>query len=81
MSDAEIRQQALHLSDTERELLAIELLGSLEPAEAAEAVQAAWHDEILSRSDALHAGQIQPLNADESLARVRERFGARDRTS
>jgi putative addiction module component (TIGR02574 family) len=76
---AELRQQVLHLSDSERELLAIELLGSLEPGHATEAVQAAWSAEIMSRSDALHAGTVQTLDAEESLALLRQRLAARIR--
>lgn len=74
MSIDELRTQALLLSAEERELLAVELFGSLASSDMQTEVDEEWAAEILARSDALRAGHAAATDADESLARVRARL-------
>ena len=57
MTVEEVRTQALRLSPEDREVLAFELLSSLDSPEAQSEIDAAWAEEILARSDAYRAGK------------------------
>lgn len=71
MTIDEIRMQALQLPADERELLAVELFGSLSGGETQAEIEAEWSEEIMARSDAYRAGTTQAFDAQESLERVR----------
>jgi putative addiction module component (TIGR02574 family) len=74
MTVDEIRSQALQLPVEERELLAVTLLGSLADSDEQAAIDAEWAREIQSRSNAYRTGKTETLDADESLARVRQQL-------
>ena len=70
----QIRDQALRLPAEDRALLARDLLESLEPHEAPEAVEAAWLEEIEARAEAHAAGQMAADDWQPSLERARQRL-------
>ena len=78
MTIDEIRMLALNLSREERELLGVELLSTLAPVEDQEAIDAAWNDEILARSDACRSGRVQTLDAAGTVDRLRQRLATRN---
>lgn len=74
MTIDEIRSQALSLPPQERELLAINLFGSLSLEECQIEIDGIWEAEIASRSEAVRTGRSETLDAQESLERVRAQF-------
>ena len=76
MTVSELQSQAMQLNADEREMLAINLLSSLQPDEQNE-IDEAWNREILARSDSLHAGTAITLDAWESLEFVRTQVRSR----
>ncbi len=79
MTIDELRTQALQLPASERELLAVDLLGSLTSTDTQAEIDAEWVEEISARSIAYRAGRAQTFDAQESLDRVRAKLV--DRTS
>ena len=77
MTIDEIRLQAMQLSMSERELLAVDLLGSLNTPETEAEIHSEWATEITARSNAFRAGKTDSLDAYESLDRVRSQFISR----
>ena len=77
MTIDEIRTQALQLPVGERELLAVDLLGSLTSPETQTEIDAEWAEEISARSTAYRAGRAPACDAQESLDRVRAKLVAR----
>ena len=78
MTVDEIRVRALELPPEQRELLGIALLNSLDTVEHQAAVDSAWAEEILARSDAYHNGRVQALDATGTVERIRQRLAARN---
>lgn len=78
MTVDEIRSQALQLPADERELLAVTLWESASVDKQA-LIDAEWAQEIQARSDAYRTGKTEALDADESLAPVRQQLVARTR--
>ena len=71
-------QQALTLSTSDRELLAIRLYESLQPAEGTpEEIAAAWHQEIHARLDQYDRGETKAIPADEVFAELKARLASR----
>jgi putative addiction module component (TIGR02574 family) len=67
---------ALELSADERAALAHDLLASLaDPADADAAL--AWETEITRRLDQLEWGQVQTVDADETLRRIDKNLSRR----
>ena len=77
MTMDEIRSQALSLPPHERELLAINQLGSLSSEECQIEMDEIWEAEIAARSEAVRTGRSETLDAQESLERVRAQLAAR----
>ena len=73
MSTLEIRDLGLQLPPADRALIARDLLASLDEAEPAEEVEAAWIEEIEARAEAYEAGTARAEDWEVSLERVRER--------
>jgi len=69
-----ILQEALALPDEERRLIAIELRDSLESADSAEEVDAAWRDEIVRRARRVDSGESVLLDGDEVYHRLRAKY-------
>jgi putative addiction module component (TIGR02574 family) len=57
---ANLLEEALRLSDSERAELAARLIESLEP-DAEDDVESAWGEEIRRRLDDLDQGRVQPV--------------------
>ncbi|MBS0260582.1 MAG: addiction module protein [Planctomycetes bacterium] len=74
----EIRVRALQLPRDERELPGVALLSSLETPENQDEAASAWADEILARSEAYRSGQVQALDAEGTVERIRQRLAARN---
>lgn len=73
----DILQQALRLPYPERARLVEQLQQSLHPPGedvSEEEWQQAWAEEIKARSDAVHAGTAELLDAEEVLERLRQRL-------
>ena len=77
MTIDEIRSQALSLSPHERELLAVNLFGSLSTEECQVEVDEIWEAEIAARFEAVRTGRTETLDAQESLERVRAQLATR----
>jgi putative addiction module component (TIGR02574 family) len=71
MSTAEIMSEALKLPSTERARVAQQLLRSLDPSEPDPGADAAWQQELLARSDALHNGSAPTADWRDAVSRVR----------
>ena len=69
-----VRDQVLRLPAEDRALLARDLLESLEPHEAPDAVESAWLDEIEKRAEAYEGGQLGADDWQASLDRARQRL-------
>ncbi|MEI8380215.1 MAG: addiction module protein [Planctomycetota bacterium] len=74
MTLQEIRATALQLDDNDRELLAVELLESLTTAASQSEIDDEWKIEILSRSASHRDDESNPIDANESLQRIRDRI-------
>ena len=74
MSTLEIRDLALKLPPADRALIARDLLASLDEAEPAEEVEAAWIEEIEARAEAYEAGLAPAEDWEVSLAKARQLF-------
>ncbi len=66
-----VREAALKLSKKERELLAEELLASVDPAEQTE-IDAAWEEEIARRVDAYDRGELKSIDGEPILRALKE---------
>lgn len=80
MTINEILSQALLLTAEERELLAVDLLGSLTTPETQAEIDTEWDKEIEARSDACRTGTAVTFDAQESLDRIRARLAARTKS-
>ena len=69
----EIEHEALALSPAERAHIAHTLLESLEDLQEDE-IERLWLDEISRREDAIDAGHVSLVPADEVFQRLQERF-------
>jgi putative addiction module component (TIGR02574 family) len=70
-------EQAMKLTDGQREDLVRRLLPTLPAEESADrkTLAAAWHREILDRLDRFDRGQTSAIPADDVFARLEKRFG------
>ena len=66
--------EAMKLSSEEREVLAEQLLLSLDGTLQAD-IEVAWADEVERRLDALDRGVTQAIPLDEAMRQVRQRLG------
>jgi putative addiction module component (TIGR02574 family) len=78
----ELFEQAMKLTEAEREELADRLYESTLPEVPGEEVspeeaEAAWAEEIKRRSDDYHAGNTETLDAFESIERIRQELRER----
>jgi hypothetical protein len=73
----DVREQALKLDESERAMLARDLLVSLEDAGPEQDAAADWADEIRARSDAVARGQFSAIDWRESVDRVRRHLAQR----
>ena len=71
MDAKDLLQAAMHLPPEARAALAAELIGSLDPEESDEDVEAAWAAEIQRRLAEVDAGTANLIPADEALNRIR----------
>ena len=69
-----ILEEALALPDDERRLIAIELRYSLEPADSADEVDAAWRDELVRRAQRIETGESVLLDGNEVYQRLRAKY-------
>ncbi len=74
MTIEKIRMLALNLSPEERELLGVKLLSTIVPFEDQEGIDAAWNEEILSRSAACRSGTVRTLDTAGTVDRLRQRL-------
>ena len=72
-----VRDQALSLDDSERAMLARDLLVSLESTSPDEGAQSDWAVEIQARSDAVARGEFSASDWKESVERVRKHLARR----
>ena len=71
-------EQAMTLSTSDREFLAIRLYESLIPVEGTpEEIAAAWHQEIHDRLDQYDRGEIKGIPADVVFAELTARLASR----
>ena len=70
----QVRDQALRLDDTERAMLARDLLVSLESIGPEEGAQSDWATKIQARSDAVARGEFSASDWRESVERIRKRL-------
>ena len=73
----QVRDQALKLDESERAVLARDLLVSLESTEPGEDTESEWAAEIQARSAAVARGEFSASDWRESLARVRKHLEER----
>ena len=71
MTIEELRSQALQLTASERELLAVDLFESLTSPDTQSEIDEEWDLEIAARSESVRAGTAQLLDSRESLDRIR----------
>ena len=82
MTVEEILDQALRLPESDRARLAHDLLRSLDPPGeeiGEEEWERAWAAEIKVRSDAVHSGAADLVDAREALQRARDSLAERNR--
>jgi hypothetical protein len=75
----ELFEQAMKLTEAEREELADRLYESTLPEVPGEEVspeeaQAAWEEEIQRRSDEVHAGQVELVDAFDAIEQIRRKL-------
>jgi len=68
-----LRQDALELSESDRATLARDLVASLDGPEDPD-VAKAWNIELCRRINEIETGKAKLIDADEVLARARERL-------
>ena len=78
MTIEELRSQALQLTASERELLAVDLFESLTSPDTQSEIDEEWDLEIAARSESVRAGTAQLLDSRESLDRIRGMLFTRD---
>ena len=78
MTIEELRSQALQLTASERELLAVDLFESLTSPDTQSEIDEEWDLEIAARSESVRAGTAQLLDSRESLDRIRGMLLTRD---
>ena len=70
----ELKREAAKLSDTERAVLALSLVESLDgPADDGD-VEASWQAELDRRAAEIERGDVQAVPGDDVFARVRRRL-------
>lgn len=69
----ELLDELMALPSVEREIIAVQLLDSLEEEEP-DAVEKAWIDEVRRRIAQIDAGEVTCRPADEVIAEMRARF-------
>jgi putative addiction module component (TIGR02574 family) len=74
MTVDEVRREALRLGHAERARLAHDLLDSLDDLSEGE-IEQLWLQEAVRRHDAIVAGEVQTIPADEVLAQTRAARG------
>ena len=73
----DILDQALHLPDTERALIAERLIFSLDPATDPDAeVELAWQEEVRKRLAQIDHGEVQCVPWEEVRDRLRGKYRA-----
>jgi len=72
-----VRDQALRLDDSERAMLARDLLASLEAIGPDKGAESDWAAEIQARSDAVARGEFSASDWRESVERVRQHLAQR----
>ncbi len=72
-----VRDQALRLDESQRAMLARDLLISLEAMEPQQNAASDWAAEIRARSDAVARGQFSATDWKESIERVRKHLAQR----
>ncbi len=77
MSIEQIAAEALALPTESRALLADRLVESLDPADDP-AIAQIWTAEAIRRREDVRRGRVQPVSAEEALARVRSAAGRSD---
>ena len=74
MTVDELRREALRLDHTQRAKLAHDLLESLDELSESE-IEQLWLQEAARRQDAIEAGEVETIPADEVLAQARAARG------
>ena len=75
---AQVRAEALELSEEERIRLAEELYDSVEETDGTtEEIEAAWGEEIANRVESFERGEATLVDGEQSSRRVREKLRAR----
>ena len=69
---ATIEKEALLLPENDRALLADRLLESLSPTDPS--LRKAWVEELDSRMEAFHRGEIEALDGPQTMANLLNRF-------
>ena len=72
MTVDELRREALRLDHAQRAKLAHDLLESLDDQSEGE-IEQLWLQEAVRRQDAIAAGEVETIPADEVLAQARAR--------
>ena len=72
-----ILEQALSLSDDDRQRLAEALLDSI-PADISEELERTWNAEALRRAEAFERGEVQAIDGDRLMRDMRSKLKARD---
>jgi len=71
MTLEELKAQAGKLSDIERELLALDILGPDQPSFSSSEIERAWLEEAERRYNDYLAGKTKPVPAADVTARLR----------
>lgn len=74
----ELIDRVMKLSPSEKDHLVGILLDDFGSPETIDKEQAMWRAEIARRIEAVRCGQIELLDADESIRRLREKYGEAD---
>jgi len=74
MTVDELRREALRLDHAQRAKLAHDLLESLDELSESE-IEQLWLQEAARRQDAIEAGEVETIPADEVLTQARARRG------
>ena len=73
---AQVRSDALALTEQERARLADELYGSIEEGDGTpEEIEAAWNEEIVRRVQAFERGELDSVDGEEVFRRIRAEYG------
>jgi hypothetical protein len=73
LSQTEILERAMELPAEERELIAVQLLGSLRPSDVEQKeIDEAWAEEIERLASAYERGEVETIDAREAIDRIRQ---------